>query len=162
MTYRDSAREPDPIGMLEELEGFYADILEKEEAVDRIRRHYPRQFEMLRVLKATFPGDPGLCRTCGLPKNDDIDHDPPECPNPKSAPVEAFQPYYAEQRKRFTAALERRSNAELVGLGIPTSRAFSLYLKTFVEKRLEALRAEAALARKNAPNRLDFINDDAE
>lgn len=55
MTYRDSAREPDPIGMLEDLEGFYDDIREKEEAVDRIRNTYHNRFEQGRVLKAMAP-----------------------------------------------------------------------------------------------------------
>lgn len=159
MTYRDSAREPDPVGMLEDLEYFYEDIRDKMATVDRIRQAYPNRFEMSRVCKAMFPGDPGLCRRCGLPKNDDIDHNPPECPEPKPGPIESFQPYYKDQRERFIAALEKRSNSELVGLGIPTSRIFSHHLKTVVAKRLEALRAEAELARKNAPTRWDLIND---
>lgn len=167
MTYRDNAQTLEEIASdLSDLQDFYRDIEDKIAVVARLRQQYHQPFELSRVLKMMYPGDPGLCRTCGLPKVEDIDHDPPECPNPKKGSITEFQPYYKHQRGLYTTALEAISNERLAGIGIPASRFFSHILRETVKKRLDDAEARhAALQaqlRATAPTRWDLINDDAE
>ncbi len=165
MTYRDNAQTLEEIASdLSDLQDFYRDIEDKVHTVERLRQQYHQPFELSRFLRMMYPGDPGLCRTCGLPKIEDIDHDPPECPNPKNGKAEEFQPYFKHQQGLYTTALEALSTERLVGIGIPTSRFFSYTLRDIVEKRLDDAEARhAALQaqiRASAPTRWDIINGD--
>lgn len=167
MTYRNNAQTIDDLAsILSDLQDFHRDIQGKIRTLDNIRQRCPQPFEASRVLKLMYPSDPRFCRTCGLPKTMDIDHDPPECPAPKQGDGKVFQAYYKHQRGLYAKALEGLSNEGLVAMGIPIGRAFINYLRDFVEKRLDDVEArhQALLdqLRKAAPNRWDLINDDAE
>lgn len=167
MTYRNNAQTIDDLAsILSDLQDFHRDIQGKIQTLDNIRQQSRRPFEASRVLKVMYPPDPRFCRTCGLPKAEDIDHDPPECPNPKQGDVKVFQVYFKHQRDLYKKALEGLSNERLVAMGIPIGRAFIHYLQDFVKKRLDDVEArhQALLdhLRKTAPNRWDLIDDDAE
>lgn len=166
MTYRDNAQSFEALTLdLSELRDYLQDIDAQILVVDRIReQYYHRRYELGHILKARYPDVPGRCRTCGLPKVEDIDHDPPECPNPKRGDVKDFQAYFKHQRGLYTKALEGLSTERLVAVGIPTSRAFSHILRDVVRKRLDEVEArhQTLLEQRRKTSRWDFINDDAE
>lgn len=78
------------------------------------------------------------CRTCGLPHDKHVPHDPPDVPKPEGpATAKEWGPYMRAQSKLYREALSTLTDGELLGMPVPISKRRLMDLAAEVKTRLE-------------------------